>query len=226
MKKSIVLSLMVLLLGVGRAEAKNYTLETNFGNVTKPVQNAALNSNNGKVTDFASAFCQGFNSGIFGNSKNTTSLSGSGVLHSARDPYMIEINGTKYMLIKDNNDGTFNENDVLGINDTQKNIFASLKPLDTNRDLKLTGEELDNAGIRLIKIDQNGKLDYKNKSNDFKNSDIEFIYLQELRKAYKNNGSTGQFGQYDVVIRNDKGEKTLVTGLVTFETKEQVKNYF
>jgi len=226
MKKSIVLSLMILLLGVGHAEAKNYTLETNFGNMPKPVQNSSINSNNGKVTDFSSAFCQGFNSGILGNSQNSSSLSGSGILLAGRDPYMIEINGIKYMLIKDNNDGIFDENDVLGINDTQNNIFASLKPLDTNRDLRLTGEELDKAGIRLVKINKNGKLDYLNKSNDFKNSDIEFIYLQELRKAYKNNGSTGQFGQYDVIIKNEKGEKTLVTGLVTFETKEQVKNYF
>ena len=226
MKRSLVLSLMVLFLGIGNAEAKNYTLEMNSENMPKTVQNTNTNINNEKVTDFSSAFCQGFNSGILGNSKNTTSLSGSGVLLAGRDPYMIEINGTKYMLIKDNNDGTFDEKDILGIKDTQKNIFASLKPLDTNKDLKLTGEELDKAGIRLVKIDENGKLDYKNKSNDFKNSDIEFIYLKELRKAYKNNGSTGQFGQYDVVIKNEKGEKTLVTGLVTFETKEQVKNYF
>ena len=221
MKKNVVLSLFILILGIQPSVARNYTLETGSVNVPKYIQNSSSN-----VTDFSSAFYQGFSNGISGNSERAALIAASPRGSSGYDPYLIEINGIKYMLIKDNNDGIFNEEDILGIKDTQKNVFASLKPLDTDRNLKLTGKELENSGVRLVKINENGKLDYKNKENDFKNSNIEFIYLSELRKAYKNDGTTGQFGQYDVVIKNNKGEKTLVTGLVTFESKNQVEKYF
>lgn len=230
MKKNLVLSLLVLVLGMQIAEAKNYTLKTdidNSGVISQTgrkdpfMKQIPKNQGNG----FSDSFCRAFLNGLSDTPDNSSLISTSR-RRAGYDPYMIEINGTKYMLIKDNNDGIFDDKDILGIKDTQKNIFASLRPLDTNRDLKLTGEELEKAGIRLVRINKDGKLDYKNKENDFKNSNIEFIYITELRKAYKNDGSTGQFGQYDVIIKNEKGEKTLVTGLVTFETKEQVKKYF
>ena len=243
MKKIFILSLFVLFSGIQAAEAaKNYTIETNspYSIQTKNSSNSVRKLNSSEISDilykdmarqnsrvrgFSDSFLNSFNNGIAGTSDDSTLLS-SGLVPTGFDPYLIEINGTKYMLIKDNGDGKFNEKDILGIKDTQKNIFKSLRPLDTNSDSKITGEELEKAEIRLVKINEDGKLDYNNKENDFKNSDIVFIYLTEVRKAYKNDGSTGQFGQYDVVIKNEKGEKTLVTGLVTFETKEQVKKYF
>lgn len=226
MKKSLIVSLLVLFSVIQTAEAKNYTLKTGGSQPSAPKVTTPVRSNASNVTDFSSSFCQAFNSGVFGDSANAASITPSSVLLAGLDPYFVEIDGVRYMLIKDNNDNVFNEKDILGINDSQKNIFASLRPLDINRDLLLTGEELTNAGVRLVKLNSDGKLDYQNRLNDYPNSNIEFIYLTELRKAYKNNGSTGQFGQYDVVIKNNSGKKSLVTGLVTFETKEQVKKYF
>ena len=251
MKRNTILALLLVSFGLNANAygTKNYTLEQNNPpakpsisvtakgqtvtheyDTANPYRQAPIiikrtspkKSGSSDVTGFTGSFCQGFNSGIFGDSDNSSSLT----LAGAFDPYFVEIDGVKYMLIKDNNDGVFDENDILGINDSQKNIFASLRPLDTNKDSKLTGEELEKAGIRLVRVNPDGKLDYQNRLNDYPNSDIEFIYLTELRKAYKNDGSTGQFGQYDVVIKNKKGEKSLVTGLVTFETKEEVKKYF
>lgn len=253
MKKNTILVLLLVSFGLNANAygTKNYTLEQNNNNANakssisftakgqtvtqeydtvNPSKRAPIiikrtspkKSGTSEVTGFTGSFCQGFNSGIFGDSDNSSSLT----LAGAFDPYFVEIDGVKYMLIKDNNDGVFDENDILGINDSQSNIFASLRPLDTNKDSKLTGDELTKAGVRLVRVNSDGKLDYKNKENDYKNSNIEFIYLTELRKAYKNDGSTGQFGQYDVVIKNNKGEKSLVTGLVTFETEEEVKKYF
>ena len=231
MRKNVILSLLALILGMQIAEARVYTLETGAENnrniMRTEKRNPAvrqMSKQRGEVSGFSDSFCRSFIDGLSGKSDNAL-ISGSNV-NLGFDPYMIEINGTKYMLIKDNGDGKFNEKDILGIKDTQNNIFASLKPLDTDNDLKLTGKELDAAGIRLVRINEDGKLDYENKENDFKNSNIEFIYLTELRKAYKNDGTTGQFGQYDVIIKNENGEKTLVTGLVTFETKKQVEKYF
>ena len=251
MKRNTILALLLVSFGLNANAygTKNYTLEQNnppakpsisvtakgqtvtqeYDTVNPPKHAPVIikktspkKSDSTEINGFTDSFCQGFNSGIFGDSDNSSSLTLAGVT----DPYFVEIDGVKYMLIKDNNDGVFDENDILGINDSQSNIFASLRPLDSDKNSKLTGEELEKAGIRLVKINSDGKLDYANKENDYKNSDIVFIYLTELRKSYKNDGSKGQFGQYDVVIRDKNDKKSLVTGLVTFETEEDVKKYF
>ncbi len=151
-----------------------------------------------------------------------TRIVSTGVSH---DPYIIKINGNKYMLIKENNDGKFDRNDILGINDTKETVFASLRPLDLNKDNRLTGEELSKSGVRLVKIDQKGKL-INNKKQDFQNSRIAYIYMTELRKAYKNDGTTGDFGMYDVLIKNDNCKNSLVTGYVTFESANELAKYF
>ena len=149
-------------------------------------------------------------------------IASSGISH---DPYILQINGNKYMLIKENNDKKFDRNDILGITDTKETVFASLRPLDIDRDNKLTGEELAKSGVRLVKIGQNGKL-INDKKQDFQNTKIVYIYMKELRKAYKNDGTTGDFGMYDVLIKNDNGKTNLVTGYVTFEKPDELSKYF
>ena len=222
MKKSVLLAMIITLMGLEAFAEKNYTLMSNpnIFSQNRPIINS-IRTNSPDTSSFSGAFSEAFQREILGNPENTFRTGFIGL-----DPYLIEINGTKYMLIKDNDDGIFNEKDILGIKDSTKNVFASLRPLDKNKDSKLTGDELTEAGVRLVRINSVGKLDYETTKHDFKNSDIEFIYLTELRKAYKNDGSTGQFGQYDVIIKNDKGEKSLVTGLVLFETEEEVQKYF
>ena len=73
------------------------------------------------------------------------------------------------MLVKKNNDEKFDKHDILGITDTQETVFASLKPLDINRDSKLTGEELTKSNVRLVKIGKDGKL-INDKKQDFQTS--------------------------------------------------------
>lgn len=141
------------------------------------------------------------------------------------DPYFIEVDGNRYMFIKDNHDKVFNASDILGINDTKENVFASLKPLDKNGDNRLSGDELTSAGIRIVRLNQNGKLIYKDKSKDFKNSDVVFIYMSGLRKSYQNDQNTGEFGLFDVVVKRPDNTKKIVTGIVTFESEEEVKKY-
>ncbi len=168
------------------------------------------------------AFCQGSRNFLL----QSSSQSVNSIQHFVFDPYLIEIDGIRYMLVKDNNDGKFDFNDILGIEDTPSNIFASLRTLDANHDNKLTGQELQNANIRLVKINSNGKLAFDNKSQDFETSDIVFIHLSEIRKAYNNNGNVGDFGYYDAVIKDKSGNKKLVTGVVTFESKVNIQKYF
>ncbi len=207
------------------------TLFNNVGNAffDKKVQSSAavgavvssqINSNKGNNTSNAN------NSGVVSPASTSTTRNNSSVRLAGRDPYLMEIDGVRYIMLKDNKDGILDRNDLLGIDDTTNSIFKSLKPLDKNSDMKLTGKELSQAGIRLVRIGADGKLLYKDKSKDFKNSDVIFVHLTELRKAYKNDGATGDFGYYDVVVKTPTGQKKLVTGVVTFETDEQIQRYF
>lgn len=229
MKKIFLSTVLIFILSTA-ANAQNYTLQVNQSDIQTPVKTSLPSRSTSSAMD---AFCSGmsdflspsqsYSNSTVRNIENPIDVSYTGVHH---DPYLIEINGVRYMMIKDNNDGVFDRNDILGINDTTKTVFASLLPIDFNGDRKLTGEELSKANIRLVKIGQNGKLIFSDKSQDFKNSDIVFIHLTELRKSYKNNGNSGDFGFYDVVIKDSTGNKQLVTGVVSFESEAQIKGYF
>lgn len=225
-KLSVFICLVVICSSANIAKAQNYTLQTNQ---TSSYQNPVSNTSNYKTTGFCDAFGKGFSDSINPkiNTANTDNrIAMSGVNISSYDPYMLEIDGTKYMLIKENNDGIFNEEDILGYQDSKNNIFHSLKPLDINNDNKLTGDELTNANVRLVKIDKNGKLLYSDKIFDYNNENIKFISLKGLRKSWKNNGSTGNFGLFDAVVYKEDKTSKIVTGIVTFETKEELKKYF
>ena len=222
--KKILFLLSVMVLSTLSANASNFTLQASPSSSTyqPAIRNTAPQSH---ATSVGDAFCKGMQNWHSQTSSSAIRNSVNTALYGY-DPYMVEINGVRYMMIKDNNDGVFNKNDILGITDTTSTVFPSLSPLDLNRHNRLTGQELTKAGIRLVKISSSGKLLYKDKSQDFKNSNIVFIYMTELRKAYDNNGRTGDFGYYDVVIKDAKGKTQLVTGVVTFETEQELNKYF
>lgn len=225
MKKYLAI-LIVSIFGMPTLSAQNFTLKATPSTVINSVTSSnATNS----VNNFAEAVTYGIintidytgiNNGVV-VSKNPI----AGMTARSVDPYFIEVDGIRYMFIKDNNDKVFNASDILGINDTKENVFASLRPLDKNGDNRLSGEELTSAGIRIVRLNQNGKLLYNDKSKDFKNSDIVFIYMSGLRKSYQNNQNTGEFGLFDVVVKNTDNTKKIVTGIVTFESEEDVKKY-
>ena len=201
-----------------------------FSNQNCMAQNFTLAQPTNHTNISQNSFSKSFNDGL-NDVLNPQDISRIGFIQpsfsgQSYDPYFIDIENNRYMLIKDNKDGIYDENDMLGINDTLKTVFASLRPLDINNDLKLTGEELSKAGIRLVKLNNNnGKLLIKDKKSDFKNSDVVFIYIKELRKSYKNNGNSGEFGLFDVIIKDSNKNNKLVTGVVTFESKNELKKY-
>ena len=225
MKKYLAI-LIVSIFGMPALSAQNFTLKATPSTVINSVTSSnATNS----VNNFAEAVTYGIintidytgiNNGVV-VSKNPI----AGMTARSVDPYFIEVDGNKYIFIKDNHDNVLDSNDILGINDTKENVFASLRPLDKNGDNRLSGEELTSAGIRIVRLNQNGKLLYNDKSKDFKNSDIVFIYMSGLRKSYQNNQNTGEFGLFDVVVKNSDNTKKIVTGIVTFENEEQIKKY-
>ena len=227
MKKFLAI-LMFSMFGMPVFSAQNFTLKAT---PTTPADiNSAINTTN-SVNNFSDAVTYGIRNTVSYTGINNSSSSIRTKNPTTRatvksvDPYFIEVDGNRYMFIKDNHDKVFNASDILGINDTKENVFASLKPLDKNGDNRLSGDELTSAGIRIVRLNQNGKLIYKDKSKDFKNSDVVFIYLSGLRKSYQNNQSTGEFGLFDVVVKRPDNTKKIVTGIVTFENEEEVKKY-
>ena len=227
MKKFLAI-LMFSMFGMPVFSAQNFTLKAT---PTTPADiNSAINTTN-SVNNFSDAVTYGIRNTVSYTGINNSSSSIRTKNPTTRatvksvDPYFIEVDGNRYMFIKDNHDKVFNASDILGINDTKENVFASLKQLDKNRDNRLSGNELISAGVRIVRLNQDGKLIYNDKSKDFKNSDVVFIYMSGLRKSYQNDQNTGEFGLFDVVVKRPDNTKKIVTGIVTFESEEEVKKY-
>ncbi len=220
--------LVVSMFGMPVFSAQNFTLKAT---PTTPADiNSAINTTN-SVNNFSDAVTYGIRNTVSYTGINNSSSSirtknpTTRAIVKSVDPYFIEVDGNRYMFIKDNHDKVFNASDILGINDTKENVFASLKQLDKNRDNRLSGNELISAGVRIVRLNQDGKLIYNDKSKDFKNSDVVFIYMSGLRKSYQNDQNTGEFGLFDVVVKRPDNTKKIVTGIVTFESEEEVKKY-
>ncbi len=142
------------------------------------------------------------------------------------DPYIIEVDGTKYMMIKDNKDGRWDESDILGINDPKENLFLSLVYLNTDSDgSKLSAKELANGGVRFVAVGADGKLALNDKSKDFDLKKIDYIDLANL-KQLANSEDTGLFGHFNVYLKTSNGSKRLVIGQVTFDRKAELKSLF
>lgn len=220
--------LVVSMFGMPVFSAQNFTLKTT--SMTPVNTNVTINNTN-SVNNFSDAVTYGIRNTVSYTGINNSSSSIRTKNPTTRatvksvDPYFIEVDGNRYMFIKDNHDKVFNASDILGINDTKENVFASLKQLDKNRDNRLSGNELISAGVRIVRLNQDGKLIYNDKSKDFKNSDVVFIYMSGLRKSYQNDQNTGEFGLFDVVVKRPDNTKKIVTGIVTFESEEEVKKY-
>lgn len=144
----------------------------------------------------------------------------------AVDPYIVEIDGNKYIMILDNFDGIYNENDIIGINDSKYRIFSSLKKLDVNGNKsKLTSQELKDRGVRFVKIDKDGRLAARDYTQDYPLDNIVYIDLTSLKKI-KNNNPTGIFGEFKIFIKNGNGTSKDVKGFVTYELHKDLVKLF
>lgn len=134
----------------------------------------------------------------------------------ALDPYIVEIDGNKYVMILDNFDGIYNENDIIGIEDSKSNIFNSLKKLNVDNDkTKLTSVELKDRGVRFVKIELDGRLAARDYTQDFPLENIVYIDLTTLKKV-NNIKPTGTFGEFKIVIKDKKTTLKEVKGYVTY----------
>ncbi len=139
------------------------------------------------------------------------------------DPYIVNIGGKEYTMILDNNDGKWDTNDILGINDSKDNLFEALKKLESDGDSsKLTGEELAKAGIRLVAKNEDGTLAVNDKTKDFDLSKIDNIDMKNLTRSTDNDGNVGTFGNFNLTLKDG----TVVKGAETFEEKSTLDKLF
>lgn len=139
------------------------------------------------------------------------------------DPYIINIDGVEYTMILDNNDGKWDTNDILGINDNKDNLFEALKGLESDGDKSnLTGDELAKAGIRLVAKNDDGTLAVDDKSKDFDLSKIDNIDMTNLTRSTDNDGNVGTFGNFNLTLTDGR----TIQGAETFEEKSTLQKLF
>lgn len=142
------------------------------------------------------------------------------------DPYMVKIENTEYLMVKDNNDGKWTENDILGYNDKIEQLFNSLINLNSDGDkTKLTAAELKSRKIRFVQISPTGELLIKNTSKDFNLDKIDYIDLVNL-KTIANNSKTGIHGHFNLHLKTNNPKKKLVLGYVVFFTNQELRTLF
>lgn len=141
------------------------------------------------------------------------------------DPYIVDINGNSYVLVKDRNDDNWQVENILGHDDTKADLFASLKKLETDGDAtKISTEELRKSNIRFVFLNQDQSLALDEREKDFDLSKVKYIDMKNLRTALGNKNQDGTFGYFYVVIE-ENSKKRAVPGRVTFEEKQELQKY-
>lgn len=135
---------------------------------------------------------------------------------SGNDPYEITIDGQKYILGQDrNDDGTIsNITEILGIQDNQDNVFASMKKLDTNNDGYVSQEEMQAQHIVLTAVNADGELT----NSGYDMGLVKGISLASLQNM---DGTNNVFGKFTMDLQDRQ-----VAGNLTFEDKTYFDKLF
>lgn len=157
---------------------------------------------------------------------NTPSIkTSSDAARAFLDPYIVNINGNNYVLVKDSKDNNWTVENILGYGDSKDDLFASLKALESDSDTtKISAKELKKANIRFVLLNADGSLALENRNFDFDLSKVVYIDMNNLRTALGNKNQDGTFG-YFYVIAKDGNQKRAYAGRVTFEDKQELKKY-
>ena len=142
--------------------------------------------------------------------------------YSSCDPFIMKVDGIKYYMMYNSSSGYTYKN-LLGCSGQKNSLFEPLYNLESDGDnSKLTGEELESAGVRFVKVKNNGYLDVNNKSSDFGIKKISYIDLSRLRI------STGPrpYGNFDVYVKKENGSLKKVISRTTMHTLHYVKSLF
>ena len=142
------------------------------------------------------------------------------------DPYVIQIDKVNYVLVKDRKDDDWSEQDLLGIDDPKENRFESLIALNSDGDhSKLTPAELKKAGIRFVRMTEDGTLLVNDRKKDYDLNKIDYIDIINLKRT-ANSEDTGIFGHFTVYLKTNGSKKRAVVGYVTYETDKKIQVLF
>ena len=141
------------------------------------------------------------------------------------DPYIVNIDGVNYVLVKDRADKNWSEKDLLGFEDPKTNRFESLIKLNSDGDhSKITSAELKKAGVRFVRMNSKGVLLVNDKKKDY-DLKVDYIDIINLKRT-ANSESTGIFGHFTVYLKTTNTNKRAVVGYVTYETNEKIQVLF
>lgn len=148
------------------------------------------------------------------------------IVNALKDPYLVQIDGKNYIMVKDNPSKNWTSKDLLGINDTKNTLFADLKSLESDGDrTRLTSAELRKAKIRFVRVDKNGVLLLNDKKQDYSLDKIDYIDMLALRRT-ANSSVTGVFGHFNLYLKTNNKSKRMVVGYVTINTDKSLKMLF
>ena len=131
---------------------------------------------------------------------------------ASRDPFVIKIDGIKYYMVQNKS--------IVGQDSTLENIYKPLFEMDKNKDRKLTYQEMKNANVRFVRLNNKGQLEMSNKNFDYPLINVSYIDLNTLRKT-NNTGKLGSFGYFDIYINKDYQLKRFI-GQITYEDEESI----
>lgn len=183
-----------------------------------------VNSNN---SEFVSALFAGAGlaTGRISMLNNPSITTPQSAVRTFLDPYIVNINGKNYVLVKDAPDNNWTVENILGYGDSKDDLFASLKNLEKDNDTsKISTEELKNAGIRLVLLNSDQSLVLDDRSKDFDLNKVMYIDMKNLRTALGNKNDDGTFGYFYIIVKED-GKKRAYPGRVTFEDKNELNKY-
>ncbi len=216
-----------------------YSVKTNYNEApTSRFGQSPINKKNKK----AEKITQNGSTIIYDSGKRETITgSAAGIGHTLiclLDPYIVTLDGKEYVMIKDDN-GIFEQKDILGIDDNIKNIFRALKSLESDGDENyITGEELQKAGIRLVRK-KNRIIYFSDKSQDFDITLVKHIPVRSFRRTYYQQKlyyrynrivelpHYGTFGTFDIYTYVNKNKKTTVQnfGKVDFLKQSEIEQW-
>lgn len=160
---------------------------------------------------------------LSGDDTRLTSVVPERSIWDSLDPYTMVVDDKKYILIKENGDGKWDDKDILGIKDSRTNLFASLKSLNYDSDKnKLISKELKAKKVRFALINKDGSINFKNTATDFNIDKIDYIDIKNL-KTIANSKDTGVFGHFNIYLKTTDPKKRLIIGHVTFDTEENIE---
>lgn len=141
------------------------------------------------------------------------------------DPYIVTVNNKNYVLVKDSKDNKWTPENILGYNDSRKDLFLSLKQLESDGNAsQITVDELKNANIRFVLLNSEGTLELNDRASDFDINKVKYIDMKNLRTALGNKNQDGTFGYFYVIIKDGPINRAY-PGRVTFEEKEELNKY-